>query len=519
MNRRAFFLLFVLVAGFALTPVLPVRASAVPVENKWVSVRTKHFRLIGDASEKSMRKAAIRMEQFRTAFQTLFSRAKFNDAIPMTVVVFRDEVSYKPFLPEYKGKKRENIAGYFVPNRDINYITINAEILDEQLYPLATIFHEYTHLILDANLKNIPAWIHEGLAEYYETLKVDEDGKKVIIGSPQSYHALLLREKQLIPLKELFAVDHSSKSYNEGDRVGIFYAESWALMHFLLQAENGKYAKLLPTFMGQLTDGVDPEEAFTKTFQMPLKQMEEQLDQYVRRFTMPVVTYSFGKPLVTDAEIAVEPLSEADRWFHLGDLMLHIRRFDTCREYLQRGLAIAPDSPTLNGSMGTLHLRQNRYSDAVSSLKKATASPNASAVLHFLLAEALLQANDPKTSDKFPAEVVSEMRAELAKAAELSPDFPETYRLHAYLEQRAGSLDEALKIIRKGVLLAPGREQFQLDLARILVKRNKVEASDHKFARRILTPLAKNSPNPITRATAAELLQGLGPEPTAPPAQ
>jgi tetratricopeptide (TPR) repeat protein len=519
MKRRAFFLMFVLLAGFAFTGISPVRASAAPVENKWVSVRTKHFHLIGDANEKNMRKAALKMEQFRTAFQTLFSRAKFNDAIPMTVVVFRDEISYKPFLPEYKGKKRENIAGYFVSGRDINYITINADTLDRQLYPLATIFHEYTHLILDANLKNIPVWLHEGMAEYYETLKVDDDGKKVIIGSPQSYHALLLREKPLIPLKELFAVDHDSKAYNEGNRVGIFYAESWALIHFMLQYENGKYAKQLPVFMGRLTDGDDPETAFTETFQMSLKQMEEQLNQYVRRFTMPVVSYNFAKPLVTDADITLEPLAEADRWFHLGDLFLHTREYDQAREYLQRGLALDADSAALNGAMGLLHLRRNQYPDAVRFLKKSADSPKANAVVHFHLAEALLQANDSKTSDALPAEVVSEMRSELTKAATLSPDFPETYRLHAYLEQRAGSLDEALKLIRKGVSLAPGREQFQLDLARILVKRNKSETFDHKFARRILTPLAKNSPNPITRAMASELLQRVGPEPTAPPAK
>lgn len=511
--------MLVILAGFVFMGVSPVLASAAPVENKWVSVRTKHFHLVGDANEKNMRKAAIRMEQFRTAFQTLFSRAKFNDAIPMTVVVFRDETSYKPFLPEYKGKKRENIAGYFVSNRDINYITINAELLDEQLYPLATIFHEYTHLILDANLKNIPVWLHEGLAEYYETLKVEDDGKKVIIGSPQSYHALLLREKPLIPLKEMFAVDHNSKAYNEGNRASIFYAESWALIHYMLQGENGKYAKLLPVFMGRLTEGDDPETAFTQTFQMSLKQMEDQLDQYVRRFTMQVVSYNFAKPLVTEADITLEPLSEADRWFHQGDLFLHTREYDKAREYLQRGLALDPESPALNGSMGLFHLRRDQPSDAVRFLKKAASSPKATAVLHYQYAEALLQANDPKTSEALPAEIVSEMREELTKAAALSPDFPETYRLHAYLEQRTGSLDEALKIIRKGVSLAPGREQFQLDLARILVKRNKVETFDHKFARRILTPLAKNSPNPITRAMAAELLQRIDAEPTPPPAK
>ncbi len=515
MKRRAFLLILVLLSGFAFTGVPSVRAA--PADNKWVSVRTKHFQLIGDAGDKNVRKAAVKMEQFRTAFQTLFSRARFNDAIPMTIVVFRDETSYKPFLPEYKGKKRENIGGYFVAGRDINYITINAELLDEQLYPLSTIFHEYTHLILDANLKNVPAWLHEGFAEYYATLRVEDDNRKVIVGSPQSYHALLLREKPLIPLKELFSVDHSSKAYNEGDRVSIFYAESWALIHFLLQAENGKYAKLLPDFISRLSDGVNPEEAFTKTFQMSLKQMEDLLDKYVRRFTMPVVTYSFSKPLVSDSEIIVGQLSEAERWYHLGDLFLHIRDFEKSREYLGKGLALDPESASLNASLGMLSLRRKQYPEAVKFLRKATTSPNATAVMHYHYAEALLQANEQKDL-ALPADVVAEMRTSLRKAAELSPTFPETYRLHAYLEQREGSVDDAHTLIRKGVELAPGREEFQLDLARILVKRNRADPSDYMFARRILTPLSKNSPNLITRATAATLLEKIGPA-EKPPAQ
>lgn len=508
MKRWAFLLIFVLLAGFAFTGVPSVRAT--PAADKWVSVRTKHFQLIGDAGDKNVRKAAVRMEQFRTSFQALFGRARFNDAIPMTVVVFRDKTSYRPFLPEYKGEKRENIAGYFVSGRDINYITINADRLDEQLYPLSTIFHEYTHLILDANLKNVPAWLSEGFAEYYETLRVEDENRKVILGSPQSYHALLLREKTLIPLKELFAVDHSSKTYNEGDRVGIFYAESWALVHFLLQAENGKYGKLLPDFIGRLSDGLNPEEAFTKTFQMSLKQMEEMLGQYVRQFTMPAVTYSFSKPLVSDSEIVVGQLSETERWYHLGDLFLHIEDFEKSREYLGKGLALDPESASLNASFGMLSLQEKHYPEALKFLKKAATSPKATAVMHYQYAEALLQANEQKDLP-LSADVVAEMRTSLRKAAELSPTFPETYRLHAYLEQREGSIDDAHTLIRKGIELAPGREAFQLDLARILIKRNRIDPSDYMFARRILTPLSKNSPDLLTRTTAATLLEKIGP--------
>ena len=53
------------------------------------------------------------------------------------------------------------------------------------------------------------------------------------LGRVKEEHVYDLRER-FIPLAELLAVDHKSPLYNEGDRRGVFYAESWALVHYLL---------------------------------------------------------------------------------------------------------------------------------------------------------------------------------------------------------------------------------------------------------------------------------------------
>ena len=43
----------------------------------------------------------------------------------------------------------------------------------------------------------------------------------------------VLRSEPWIPLATLLAVDHSSPYYNEKSHAGMFYAESWALVHML----------------------------------------------------------------------------------------------------------------------------------------------------------------------------------------------------------------------------------------------------------------------------------------------
>ena len=54
---------------------------------------------------------------------------------------------------------------------------------------------------------------------------------------------LWLRDERLIPLQDLFAVDRDSPIYNETSRRGAFYAESWGLLHYLMQGNEERRAQ------------------------------------------------------------------------------------------------------------------------------------------------------------------------------------------------------------------------------------------------------------------------------------
>ena len=57
-------------------------------------------------------------------------------------------------------------------------------------------------------------------------------------------HIFQLRER-FIPLRELMAVRHDSPLYNEGDRRSIFYAESWALLHYFMVGKPERMPQLV----------------------------------------------------------------------------------------------------------------------------------------------------------------------------------------------------------------------------------------------------------------------------------
>src|SRR5215213_10909610 len=190
--------------------------AAAAAKDTWTSVRSQNFFLVGNASEKEIRQVATRLEQFRDVFTKLL-KVNFNTPIPTTVVVFKNDSAYKPFKPVADGKVVE-VGGYFQSGDDVNYITLTPERSGAVENPYGTIYHEYTHLLVNNSLGpgQAPAWFNEGLAEYYSTFGIEDD-RKVYLGRLVNYHLRLLREQRLIPLSQLFAVTHHSLERNKHD--------------------------------------------------------------------------------------------------------------------------------------------------------------------------------------------------------------------------------------------------------------------------------------------------------------
>ena len=62
----------------------------------------------------------------------------------------------------------------------------------------------------------------------------------MLVGQPDTNNILYLRQANLIPLKVLLKVDASSPYYHEEEKGSVFYAESWALTHFLNITDHDK---------------------------------------------------------------------------------------------------------------------------------------------------------------------------------------------------------------------------------------------------------------------------------------
>jgi hypothetical protein len=90
---------------------------------------------------------------------------------------------------------------------------------------------KYVHLLVSHRNWNPPPWLNEGLAEFYSTLAVKRDSVQVGAAIPGVLESL--KRTDILPLKQLFAVNDKSPYYNETDKANVFYSSAWALTHML----------------------------------------------------------------------------------------------------------------------------------------------------------------------------------------------------------------------------------------------------------------------------------------------
>lgn len=453
-------------------------------KDKWISVRSKNFLLIGNANEKDIRQVGVRLEQFREVFSRLFTSLKIDSPVPTTVIVFKNDDSYRPF------KINANTAGYFQPGPDVNYITLAlSRDVNTQQDPFSIILHEYTHLLVRNTSGKVPTWFNEGLAEYYSSFSITAD-QKVVMGRPIASHVYQLRDSKMLPLRTLFQVDQKSPYYNERDKQSIFYAESWALVHYLMLGKDGQRLTQLGKFMELISAGTPMEQAFQQSFAMTFESMENELRAYVQRDRYPILSGSFQSKVGYDSAMQAAPLSEAEAQAYLGDLLLKSNRADA-EVYLQKALALDPDLPMANASLGLLRMRQGKHDEARKRLERAVAASSQNYLIHYYYAYALSQQGnrDIETVLGMAPETATIMRRELKRAIQLRPDFLESYSLLAFVNLVTETdLVETIEMLKQALAGSPHRHDLMFMLAQLYMRRH-----DFKAARQLIDKVINNS--------------------------
>ena len=470
-------MLRMIAAGAVLLAAIPVYAA------QWVRVETPNFVVFGEVGEKRTREVAAEFERFREALGRVLAGAATKAPVPTTVVVFDNRRSFEPYRPLYNGKPIE-LAGVFSSDRDVNRVAL---ALEDREQGLRTIFHEYVHLVASNVTNGLPVWLDEGLAEYYSTFLVTDDGKTATMGTVIAPHMMLLNQKRLLPLQELLAVTHDSPMYNEGQRRGMVYAESWVLVHFLLSDPNrskqlGEYARLTGA-------GTPAAAAWQQVFGTydPLRDLE----RYAQQFSVRGYRYHFTQGIDTIKADAIR-LSDAEMEATLGDELLGVGRPQDAEAHLTKAAAMQPQSSRAKALLGLQRVNDGRYDEARKLLVDAAADRSDWLTQYYVAAGlgAMIQADREGTALATADLATRSMEAVLA----VRPELPHVLALQGLVAMATQkNVDAAALAVKRARTLAPGREDYAfLEATLHMIRR------DYPNAREVLAPMMSGRyPEPI----------------------
>ena len=274
----------------------------------WLKITSANFELYTTGGERSGRDLVRHFEQVRSFFVQAFGDG-LPDAKPVRIVVFRNEKEYEPYRPN------DFATAFFQPGESHDFIIMSNGSTEH--YPVAV--HEFTHLMVHQSGQKYPPWLNEGLAELFSNLQ--PVGDKIKVGQDISGRMMALRVEKWIPLATLLNVDQSSPYYNDRAKAGMFYAESWQLVHMLFL--HPSYRPQLKAMSAALKQS-DAAAAFESAYHKSLSEIEADLHGYLRGDTIKVMMFGIQLPKSVDTP-EIETASDMSAHLALAELLSNYR--------------------------------------------------------------------------------------------------------------------------------------------------------------------------------------------------
>ena len=471
---------------------------------QWQKIKTSNFTLIGNGTEKKITNVGIKLEQFREAVQRIEPKLSSDSHIPTTVLVFKDNESFHKFKPvNANGEITDWVAGYFQAGIDVNYIALSFESKNADAFQ--TIFHEYTHNLIDTNYgrKNVPMWFGEGLAEYYDQFKVLDD-KTVKFGERNESHLRVIRENDWIPLDKFFTTNYETLRLQTQAEANIFYAQAWAYMHYFLRGRKGKVRPQLDKFIELLIEKKDLQDSFKQSFNMTFEELEAKVDTYFKIRKYYYTRKKFDERLTENIKITNAKLSNSDVEAYLGDLFYQRKLFSKAEFHIQNALKLNPNSSLANSTLGSIHMRQGDYVKAREYFEKSINSEVNNYLVYYRYAFFLSRdaASFGKQIKTYTDQTTQNMRNALNKSIKLNPNFPDSYQLSGFINLvRNEKFDEGIELFKKAISITPNNDFYRINLAQIYLRKQ-----DFENSKLVAIDLVSKTDNDEIKLRANELL-------------
>ena len=436
------------VSGFVLTN------PALILTHAWVEVRSPHFVVSSDAGETEARAVAAQFEQVRVMVHTTFATLRLDPGQPIAVIAARDESTMKQLLPQdWETAGHVHPTGLYQSGEDRDYVVMRLDAPGANA--LHTVIHEYTHALLHLNFGRLPLWFEEGLAEFFGNSKLgDRDAQT---GTIDKTHLYFLNHSELLPIETFLQVNNDSPYYNEANRVSIFYAQSWATVHYLLLDPEAKQKQLVAKFLAAFAKSGDSTQAAREAFG-DLQRFGETMKRYAHQTKFRTGFVGLA-PQRADVMYTFRILSPGEVLALRGDFFVHRNQLEQARPLVEEAVQLEPNLAAAHEALGFYYFRERDFTAADEEMSKAIELGATSFIALYCRGTLLLrELNATEESMKLGA-------AYLERAARINPRFAPIFEALTQAYSRSTETQpQALEAARRAVELDRGSRSYQTNL-------------------------------------------------------
>jgi len=342
----------------------------------WSELETEHFVVKTDQSEWAAKQALETFDQITRALLTLaLPKGAKPPANRLDVVLF----SHLDDLQTIVGNKHVGAIYHFNIDGSPPSLLVATEhgFVDTFDRTRMSMQHELTHWIFHNAVPGTPRWLDEGLATYWESLRL-EDGQAIIGSLPP---LMLLADWP--STADLFAAN-----YNDfvGEGGGRYYSAAWGTVYLLYTKHPTEFARYLEL----LTSGARGEAAWRGAFgSFGARELDAERDWFAA-----------DRPWAHTVPLAV-PLRDIASGRHIAPADVHLlwaqlrpwtdASLPSIAADLATAERLAPDSPSVQASLAQLELRQGHAPEAMGRIDRALVADPDDATLLRLRGEILVE--------------------------------------------------------------------------------------------------------------------------------
>ena len=468
-------------------------------DRKWIEVRTPNFRIRSVLGKKDSIELARYLEMFRVAVTDLTNISRVDSPIPTEIYALRRSSDF-----ESLGIDLDLAAGIFRSGLRRNLIVIRDA---RSMAETSIIMHEYVHFLFSNHGRlNYPRWYQEGFAEYLGAART-RSGKFEIGGVPEHRRGSLSNSRW-IPLQEILSPEDDDAWRRE--RRAMFYAEAWALVHYLLNRPDREtsFGQDMTRYIELFESGIGDIEAFEEAFMITPEDLDIQVKLYLEG-RISVIRWNIDE-LLPDFEADVISLSREQISLALGQTALRRGELDSAKHWFTIAATDEITRPQAEAGLGDVLKFGGNFEAAQPHFEQAVAlAPNDPYVQLDLAEYWHTRASNPDDTGN-RATYLARAREHYVKAWKLDDSMPETYAMYArtfLMEDRRYEfaielLEQAQNILPSSIALrgmlaeaymGADRTEDAVTAARSVLAWSHDESGAAKRAREILAKLASDA--------------------------